>query len=209
MLDSLQLWSRKTWLPMNYLIFIWLSLNLIRILLGCLDSYLFFFSNSGLLPCASRGLCKHIASCTQINVLISWLLLSCLLFFQIVVFFLVHRGAFASILLAALKSMCSFHDYQHYYHSLSSSLVTLDYNKFFFTREFRVCETYEGGGVHHSIFLPGTGDFTCLYLQKKVNALLMPKGGGGGGGVSGGFKWLVHYNQSSCVCEMRPHPAHY
>lgn len=74
---------------------------------------------------------------------------------------------------------------------------TLDYNKFPFTREYHVCGTYAGGGVHHSIFLPWTRDFTVGTLASlaftciKSECLAHAWGGWGVAGVSN--DWCTTY----------------
>ena len=74
---------------------------------------------------------------------------------------------------------------------------TLDYNKFPFTREYHVCGTYVGGGVHHSIFLPWTRDFTVGTLASlaftciKSECLAHAWGGWGVADVSN--DWCTTY----------------
>ena len=105
--------------------------------------------------------------------------------FQIVVLFLVYCGAFTSILLAALKSACSFDPL---------FIIRLTFP---FTREYHVCGTYLGGGVHHSIFLPWTRDFTVGTLASlaftciKSECLAHAWGGWGVAGVSN--DWCTTY----------------
>ena len=91
--------------------------------------------------------------------------------FQIVVFFLVHRGAFENVLLAALKLMCSFHC-----HPLLCLAITIFY------MNYHVCGSYKGAGEFTIHFSPRGRGLHLLSLAKKVNAPLMPEEGGGGRG---------------------------
>ena len=96
--------------------------------------------------------------------------------FQIVVLFLVYCGAFTSILLAALKSACSFDPLFIIRLTITSfllqgSTMCVDHMR---AGEFTIQFFSHGPGTSRSVLW-----LHLLSLALKVNVLLMPEGGGG------------------------------
>lgn len=96
--------------------------------------------------------------------------------FQIVVLFLVYCGAFTSILLAALKSACSFDPL---------FIIRLTITSFLLQGSTMCVEHMRAGEFTIQFFSHGPGTsrsvlwLHLLSLALKVNVLLMPEGGGG------------------------------
>ena len=96
--------------------------------------------------------------------------------FQIVVLFLVYCGAFTSILLAALKSACSFDPLFIIRLTITSFLLqgSTMCVEHMWVGEFTIQFFSHGPGTSRSVLW-----LHLLSLASKVNVLLMPEGGGG------------------------------
>ena len=117
----------------------------------------------------------------------------------IVFFFLVHRGAFASVLHASyvyseinvLISRLSTYLIFPYCHPLLSLAKTS------FLHHFCIACVWImwGRGSSPFTFLPGTGDFTCKKSECPANAWGGGGGGGGGGGPGVSNDWCITCKQ--------------